>query len=129
MQISSPNSLIGLIATQVKALSEKPDPNRILIDAREPSELQTTGTIPGALNIPVTSQPDAFFVTAEEFEDRFGFERPGKEQEVVFYCRSGVRSRAAAELARQAGWVVVGEYPGSWLDWEKNGGVRESGRS
>jgi rhodanese-related sulfurtransferase len=113
----------------MKAFSEKPDPNRILIDTREPAELQTTGTIPSSLNIPVTSQPDAFFITAEEFEDRFGFERPGKEQEVVFYCRSGVRSRAAAELARQAGWKEVGEYPGSWMDWEGNGGVKEGGKS
>jgi rhodanese-related sulfurtransferase len=117
------------ISIQVKAFSEKPDPNRILIDTREPSELQTTGTIPGSINIPVTSQPDAFFITAEEFEDRFGFERPGKDLEVVFYCKSGVRSRGAAELARQAGWGTVAEYPGSWLDWEKNGGGKEGGRS
>lgn len=114
---------------QVKVFSEKLDPNRILIDAREPAELQTTGTIPGSLNVPVTSQPDAFFITAEEFEDRFGFERPGKEQEVVFYCKSGVRSRAAAALARQAGWEQVSEYPGSWNDWEGNGGAKEGGRS
>lgn len=113
---------------QVKALSEQRDPERILIDTREPAELQATGTIPGALNIPVTTQPDAFFITAEEFEDRFGFERPAKEQEVVFYCRSGVRSRAAAELARQAGWGKIAEYQGSWLDWEKNGGAKEGGR-
>lgn len=77
----------------------------------------------------MTSQPDAFFITAEEFEDRFGFERPGKDQEVVFYCKSGVRSRAAADFARQAGWGTVAEYPGSWSDWEKNGGVKEGGRS
>ncbi|KAG0649230.1 Rhodanese [Hyphodiscus hymeniophilus] len=113
----------------VKDFSEKPSSDRILIDTREPGELQTTGNIPGSVNIPVTSAPDAFFITAEEFEDRFGFERPGKEQEVVFYCKSGVRSRAAAALARQAGWLSVGEYPGSWLDWEKNGGVKEGGRS
>lgn len=44
------------------------------------------------------------------------------DKEVVFYCKSGVRSRAAAELARQAGYECVGEYPGSWLDWVKKGG-------
>ena len=47
---------------------------------------------------------------------------------MVFYCRSGVRSRAAAELARQGGWKNVGEYAGSWLDWEKNNGPKEGGR-
>jgi rhodanese-related sulfurtransferase len=47
----------------------------------------------------------------------------------VFYCKAGVRSRAAAELARQAGWEKVGEYPGSWLDWEKNGGPTKGEKS
>lgn len=99
-----------------------------MIDTREPSEIEETGIIPGSLNIPVKSQPDAFFITDEEFEDRYGFERPGKGRELIFYCKSGVRSRAAAELARQAGWGKIAEYPGSWLDWEKNGGVRDGGK-
>jgi len=106
-----------------------PSSSRILIDTREPGELQTTGTIPGALNIPITTSPDAFFITPEEFEDRFGFERPEKDTEVVFYCKAGVRSRAAAELAKGAGWTNVAEYPGSWMDWEKRGGKKDGGRS
>ncbi|EKD15470.1 uncharacterized protein L3040_001841 [Drepanopeziza brunnea f. sp. 'multigermtubi'] len=112
----------------VKSFVEKPDPSRVLVDAREPGEIQATGTIPGSLNIPVTSKPDSFFITAEEFEDRFGFGRPEKHQEVIFYCRSGVRSRAAATFARQAGWSNVAEYQGSWLDWARNGGVKEGGK-
>ena len=114
---------------QVKAFSAEPNRKRVLIDTREPQELQTTGTIPGSINIPITTHPDAFFITAEEFEDRFGLERPGKEQEIVFFCKAGVRSRAAAAFARQAGWTEVGEYPGSWLDWDANGGAKEGGRS
>ncbi|KAF8863189.1 Rhodanese-like protein, partial [Acephala macrosclerotiorum] len=113
------------IFEDVQSLIKNPSPKTILIDTREPAELQSTGTIPGSLNIPVTSKPDAFFISPEEFEDRFGFERPGKDKEVVFYCKAGVRSRAAAGLAKQAGWEKVGEYKGSWLDWEKNGGERE----
>jgi len=113
----------------VKAFLENPDSKRVLIDTREPEELQNTGTIPGSINIPVTSQPEAFFITAEEFEDRFGFERPRKEQELVFYCKAGIRSRAAAALASQAGWTNIAEYPGSWTDWDANGGVKEGGKS
>ncbi|KUJ10320.1 Rhodanese-like protein [Mollisia scopiformis] len=113
---------------EIRALTKSPSADKILIDTREPGELQATGTIPGSVNIPVTSKPDSFFITPEEFEDRFGFERPGKETEVVFYCKSGVRSRAAAGLARQAGWENVSEYSGSWLDWEKNGGESEKVR-
>jgi rhodanese-related sulfurtransferase len=119
------HSAYHINTTQVQAHLSNPSPDTILVDTREPNELQATGTIPGSLNIPITSKPDSFFISAEEFEDRMGFERPGKEKEVVFYCRAGVRSRAAAELARQAGWEKVGEYSGSWLDWEKRGGEKE----
>lgn len=90
-------------------------------DVREPSEYET-GFIPGAINIPVKSQPDAMFLPEDEFEDRFGFSKPEKDQELVFYCKAGVRSSAAAQLAKQYGYENISEYKGSWLDWEKNGG-------
>ncbi|KAK7539416.1 Rhodanese-like domain-containing protein [Phyllosticta citribraziliensis] len=93
----------------------------LLIDVRTPSEY-AAGAIPSAVNVPVTSAPDAFFATDEDWEDRFGFPKPDARREVVFYCKAGVRSRAAAMLARQAGYVNVGEYPGSWLDWERQVG-------
>jgi rhodanese-related sulfurtransferase len=64
-------------------------------------------------------------VSATEAADKEG----GKQdvREVVFYCKAGVRSRAAARLAR--GWegegVRVGEYKGSWVEWVGRGGVVE----
>jgi rhodanese-related sulfurtransferase len=58
----------------------------------------------------------------EEFEDRFGLAKPKAVEEVVFYCKAGVRSKAAAQFARQIGYRVVSEYPGSWIDWVKHGG-------
>jgi len=64
-------------------------------------------------------------VSATEAADKEGGERDVTE--VVFYCKAGVRSRAAARLAR--GWegegVRVGEYKGSWVEWVGRGGVVE----
>lgn len=42
----------------------------------------------------------------------------------MFYCKAGVRAKAAAQLAVQAGYdpAQVGVYMGSWLDWVENGG-------
>lgn len=57
---------------------------------------------------------------ADEFEDRFGFAKPEADKELVFYCKSGVRSSGAAQLALQNGYGKVGEYQGSWLNWIKN---------
>ncbi|KAK8091154.1 thiosulfate sulfurtransferase TUM1 [Apiospora phragmitis] len=97
-----------------------------LIDVREPSELASTGRVPGAVNIPITTSPDSFHISEEEFAGRFGFARPDpQEDEVVFYCKAGVRSRAAAGIAREAGWRKVGEYPGSWVEWSGKGGQIE----
>ncbi|KAL8296992.1 hypothetical protein RB597_006205 [Gaeumannomyces tritici] len=96
--------------------------NIIIVDTREPGELRSTGRIPTAINIPITTQPDSFHITDDEFADRFDFPRPDHDAELVFYCKAGVRSRAAAQLARDAGWRNVGEYSGSWLDWDSNGG-------
>jgi rhodanese-related sulfurtransferase len=96
---------------------------------REPAELTGTGIIPSAVCVPLASQPDALFLTPDEFETRFGFPKPGSEQEgeMVFYCKAGVRARAAAQLAVQAGYdpARIGVYEGSWLDWEKRGGKVE----
>ncbi|RMZ88303.1 hypothetical protein DV736_g4474, partial [Chaetothyriales sp. CBS 134916] len=103
-----------------------PSPSRILIDVREPAELASTGTIPTAINVPVASAPDAFFLPVEEFEAKYGFERPGDDKEVVFFCKAGVRSTAAARLAAKAGFGgKVGEFPGSWNEWVERGGEVE----
>ncbi len=90
--------------------------------------------------MPITTHPDAFHLSSEDFFDRFGFEKPrakddtsvggdergeGVVDEVIFYCKAGVRSRAAARLAREWVGVRVGDFNGGWLDWEGNGGERE----
>jgi rhodanese-related sulfurtransferase len=105
----------------ILSLAQTPTPTTTLIDVREPSEY-SAGFIPGAINLPIASSPDALSLPPDEFEDRFGFEKPAKDQEVVFYCKAGVRSHAAARLAQQEGYEKVGEYPGSWMDWVKNRG-------
>ncbi|KAK5653854.1 hypothetical protein OQA88_7778 [Cercophora sp. LCS_1] len=110
---------------QISKLIRDSKHNIALVDVREPGELQQTGWIPGAVNIPITSSPDSFHISEDEFEDRFGYPRPAKDTEIILYCKAGVRGRAAAGLAKDAGWGNVGEYPGSWLDWFEKGGKVE----
>ncbi|KAI1172727.1 Rhodanese-like domain-containing protein [Nemania sp. FL0916] len=108
---------------EIQTLSSDPSKSKpTLIDVREPSELSSTGRIPGAVNVPITTWPDSFHISASEFRERFGFRRPPQEEEIVFYCKAGVRSRGAAAIAREAGWKDVGEYPGSWIEWAGKGG-------
>ncbi|KAL5117786.1 hypothetical protein ACEQ8H_004260 [Pleosporales sp. CAS-2024a] len=105
----------------VMAILESPSDSRLLIDVREPHEFEKN-SIPTAINLPVTSHPDALLLSEEEFLDQFGWAKPPLNKEIVFFCRAGVRSSAAAGIARQAGYENIGEYRGSWLDWERNGG-------
>jgi rhodanese-related sulfurtransferase len=93
---------------------------------REPAEY-SENTIPTSLNIPITSNPDALLLTPEDFLDRFGFEKPPLDKQMVFFCKAGVRSSAAAAIAKQGGYQHVGEYRGSWLDWMKKGGLGTKG--
>ncbi|KAJ9486274.1 hypothetical protein VN97_g7048 [Penicillium thymicola] len=105
----------------------------ILVDVREPAELKGTGIIPTAVCVPMASQGDAWYLTPDEFETRFGFAKPdpaegeGEPAQMVFYCKAGVRAVAAAQMAVQAGYdpANVGVYYGSWLDWERHGGKAE----
>lgn len=88
--------------TKILHILEHPSDSRLLIDVREPHEY-LANSIPTAINIPVTSHPDALLLDEEDFQDQFGFQKPPKGKEVVFFCKAGVRSSAAAGIARQAG--------------------------
>ncbi len=72
--------------------------------------------------MPIDSAPEALSLSPDEFRARFGFAKPPPSKEVVFYCKAGIRSATAAELALRNGYEKVGEYRGSWLDWEEKGG-------
>lgn len=115
---SSDRVIIGRLHSSTNTLSSA---YTILPDVREPAEYEE-GYIPTAINIPIKSQPDAMLLPEDEFEDRFGFSKPEMDKEVVFYCKAGVRSSAAAQLAAQHGYKNVAEYRGSWMDWQKQGG-------
>ncbi|KAF9507431.1 hypothetical protein BS47DRAFT_1488836 [Hydnum rufescens UP504] len=80
---------------QLKPLTEQPSLTRALIDVRE---------------VALEQSPDSF-------RNTYGFERPEKDQEIIFYCRSGKRSTTASEHAQRLGWTNVKNYTGSWLDW------------
>lgn len=79
----------------------------------------------------MTAAPSAYAGSEEDFENTLGFERPDKSSTLMFYCRAGVRARAAADIAQGAGWDDIIVYPGSWLDWAEHGGPveRVSGKS
>ncbi|KAF9557847.1 endoplasmic reticulum protein [Agrocybe pediades] len=96
--------------------TQNPSPDAYIIDVREPDEV-IQGMIPSAVNLPLSVLGDALHLPKDKFVEKFGFEKPGRDQEVTFYCRSGMRSSTASDVARRNGYTNILNYKGSWLEW------------
>ena len=89
---------------EAKALMDS-ESGYIIIDARTQEEYDE-GHIPGAIMIP-----------EYEIADRSEKELPDKDQLILVYCRSGRRSKIAAEEFVKLGYTNVKEF-GGIIDWE-----------
>lgn len=73
-----------------------------LVDVRTRAEWDYVGKIPGSLLIEWQTYPSSLL--NPEFLDQLEAE-VGKEEAVMFLCRSGVRSSSAAKCATEAGYA------------------------
>ena len=89
---------------EAKALMDN-ESGYIILDAREQYEYDE-GHIPGAILIPYDKIADC---TEKEL--------PDKDQLILVYCRSGRRSKIAAEELVKLGYTNVKEF-GGIIDWE-----------
>ncbi len=76
----------------------------ITLDTREQDEFDE-GHIPGAILIPYT-----------EIENKAEEMLPDKDAQILVYCRSGRRSKIAAESLAKLGYTNVKEF-GGIIDW------------
>ena len=89
---------------EAKALMDS-ESGYVIIDARTQEEYDQ-GHIPGAIMIP-----------EYEIANRAEKELPDKDQLILVYCRSGRRSKIAAEELVKLGYTNVKEF-GGIIDWE-----------
>ena len=76
----------------------------IILDVREQEEYDA-GHIPGAILIPYT-----------QIEEKAEEMLPDKDQLILVYCRSGRRSKIAAESLAELGYTNIREF-GGIVDW------------
>ncbi|EJF66513.1 Rhodanese-like protein [Dichomitus squalens] len=108
---------------ELKPKTTQPSPDKYLIDVREPDEV-LQGSIPSAVNLPLSQLATALHLPPEQFKEKYGFEKPRPNQEVTFYCRSGVRSTSASDVAKRNGYTNILNYKGSWLEWTEREGTK-----
>lgn len=77
----------------------------IILDVRRPDEY-ATGHIPNAINIPNEN------IGTDEIS-----QLPDKDQLIMVYCRSGRRSKEAAEKLAALGYTNIVEF-GGIIDWK-----------
>ncbi|MBE6536375.1 MAG: rhodanese-like domain-containing protein [Ruminococcaceae bacterium] len=83
----------------------KEEKNYIILDVRRPDEF-AEGRIPGAINVP-----------NEDIGTADIPKLPDKSQLILVYCRSGRRSKEAAEKLVKLGYTNIVEF-GGILDWK-----------
>lgn len=80
------------------------DKNYVLVDVREPYELEETGFIQGAVNIPVGQLEKSLNMLP----------RTGK---LLLYCRTGRRSSESAALLSEKGYTNIYNLQGGIAAW------------
>ncbi|EDV42396.2 uncharacterized protein Dana_GF17037 [Drosophila ananassae] len=119
---SSNSPVIGIVDYDVvKKLPS--EPQKLLIDVREPDELKETGQIPSSINIPLGVVSQELATSEQAFKSKYGRDKPKPDTEIIFHCKIGRRSLKAAEAATALGYKKVSNYEGSWLDWAEREGL------
>ena len=94
---------MNITAQEAKVLMDT-EKDYIILDVRTQQEYDQ-GHIPGAILIPDT-----------EIEDRAEGELTDKDQLILVYCRSGRRSKLAAQSLVELGYTNIREF-GGIIDW------------
>jgi thiosulfate/3-mercaptopyruvate sulfurtransferase len=105
--------------------------NFVVIDVREPQRFKgetdpidlVAGHIPGAINIPFTTNLDenGFILSPEELKEKYqkAFENIDSDNRVV-HCGSGVTACHTLLAMAVAGLSLPKLYVGSWSEWSRN---------
>lgn len=89
----------------------------LVIDVRDPSEVQASGKVAGAVNVP-RGMLEFRADPASPYHDK-NFD---KGKTVIVYCASGGRSALSGKTLKDMGYEKVYNL-GGFKDWAENGGA------
>lgn len=94
----------------------------VLVDLRDPRELEREGKVPGAFHCPRGMLE--FWIDPESPYHKPVF---AQDKRFVFFCGGGWRSALAADTARAMGLTPVAHVGGGFAAWKQAGGPVEPG--
>jgi rhodanese-related sulfurtransferase len=95
----------------------------VIVDLRDPRELEREGRVPGAFHCPRGMLE--FWIDPESPYHKPVF---AQDKRFVFFCAGGWRSALAARAAQEMGLAPVAHVRGGFAAWKKAGGPVEGGR-
>ena len=114
------NLITTLDVEAVKALQGRYDV--VMIDLRDPRELEREGRMPGAFHCPRGMLE--FWIDPESPYAKPVFQ---EDKTFVFFCAGGWRSALAAKVAQDMGLKPVAHMAGGFGAWKKQGGAVDEG--
>lgn len=87
----------------------------VLVDIRDPRELEREGCVPGAKHAPRGMLE--FWIDPDSKYHKPWF---GEDRLYVFFCAGGMRSLLAAQIAQRMG-LKTASMTGGFGDWKKSG--------
>jgi rhodanese-related sulfurtransferase len=93
----------------------------VLVDIRDPRELERDGKVPGAFHCPRGMLE--FWIDPESPYHKAQF---AQDKRFVFFCAGGLRSALAAQTAHKMGLKPVAHIRGGFGAWKKAGGPVEA---
>jgi rhodanese-related sulfurtransferase len=118
--VAEANAVVPTIsAEEAKQLAGRPDV--LFLDVREPNEVQASGKVPGAVNVPrglVEFRADPTSALHDAAFDR--------AKTVVTYCAAGGRAALVGKTLKDMGYENVRNL-GGFKNWVEAGGEIEQG--
>jgi rhodanese-related sulfurtransferase len=93
------------------------DRDTVFVDVRTPGEIEASGTVKGALKVPLQE-----FARHARPDGRGSLPAAGAGKRIILVCASGARSAAAAEQLVQMGYAEVANLRGGIGAWFRAGG-------
>ena len=106
--------------TPQEAIKLHGNPDVVLVDIRDPRELERDGKVPGALH--ATRGMLEFWIdpASPYFKPAFG-----EDKKFVFFCAGALRSALAAKAVQDMGLKPVAHILGGFKGWKEAGGPVE----